>query len=45
MSTMLHAKIMPLALGSSANDTSGIRLQCQLSAVLVDDVNDETGLR
>ena len=40
-STMLHWKTMPFALRISDKDRHGNGLQCQLSAVLAHDVNDQ----
>ena len=41
---MLHDKKVPFALAVNDNEGHGNGLQCQLSAVLAHDVNDQKGL-
>ena len=44
MSTMLHYKTVPFALMVDLNAKYGTGLECQLSAVLADDANNQMGL-
>ena len=44
MSTMLHYKTVPFALPLNDNDRYRNGLQCQLSAILAHDVDDQMGL-